>query len=157
STVRSELSLTSCVRRAGVPAAVALGAKLRMAGGNIQKGLLNVCNRESRWISMQTLKQVAAILLMLSLTVSTVWLTHRGDVMTRKAEEGSRKIDAALADGQRAAGTGADYLAYQIELFKSEPYQKSLKASIDAPAIFNASGRYLNRFILPEALNTVRA
>lgn len=98
---------------------------------------------------LERIKQVSIIVLCLALTVSSIWITHRIDVLSRKAEEIAPKFEATIT-------RTSEYVDQQLDRFESEAYQKSLKAGLDTPAVFNASGRYLNRFILPAFLGTVQ-
>lgn len=47
-----------------------------------------------------------------------------------------------------------EYIEYQLDLFQSEPYQKSIKAGIDTAAIYNSVGRSINTVLLPRIYKT---
>jgi hypothetical protein len=54
-------------------------------------------------------------------------------------------------------GTVKDYVQFQTGQLRSDRYQRMIEASFETPAIFNASGRTLNRQILPAARDELRA
>jgi hypothetical protein len=103
----------------------------------------------------QRLKEVLVLTIILLLCLSGVC----GVVITRDIHQVAQTTKATLAELQgasaemkQAAGVGEKFITFQTDRFESDAYQKSLKASIDTPAIYNGTGRLVNTQVIPRLM-----
>jgi len=103
----------------------------------------------------QRLKEALILTCILSLCLLGVCAA----VITRDIHHVAETTQAALAELQgagaeikQAASVGESFVKFQTDRFESEAYQKSLKASIDTPAIYNGTGRLVNTQVIPRLM-----
>ena len=93
-------------------------------------------------MNLPLLKSIAAIVLMLSLTSSIIWITHRVDVGTRKAEELSAQAGATLARTH-------EYVDFQLDMLQSQQGQALIRHNLQIGEATLLSIQKLNRTTIP--------
>lgn len=98
---------------------------------------------------LDRIKQASIIALCLTLAVSIgiITPTLRGTL---------QKTQETAGETKRAATAIADWAEFQTEEFKSERYQRSLKASVDTGAYANSVMRSINVRVIPELVAVLK-
>ncbi|HEY6331735.1 MAG TPA: hypothetical protein VI756_20580 [Blastocatellia bacterium] len=78
-------------------------------------------------------------------------------VGTHDFHSATGRLHGTLENVDDATGSLKNYVAFQTAQLESDRYQRMIEASIQTPAIFNASGRTLNTQVLPAARDELRA
>ena len=64
----------------------------------------------------------------------------------------TQELRGASQNIKNSTARADQYLDQQLDLIQSDAYQKSLKASFDTGAVYNATGRLINTQIIPRAM-----
>lgn len=66
-----------------------------------------------------------------------------------------RETKAMISETRRAAKSVADYVELQTKVLSSEKNQKAIESGLQTLAVYNATGKLLNKSVLPELKNTL--
>jgi hypothetical protein len=110
-------------------------------------------------MTLDKVYEVAKIILCITLSSCLIVGTHDWHSLSGELHGTAVNLNGAAAQVEGAAGqingasaAGRKYIDFQARQFESPAYQKWLAASLQMPAMFNATARSLNRETVP-ALN----
>lgn len=97
------------------------------------------------YLAGKNIKNILVCALLLCLILVTIRINgligQTADTMTQ--------VKYMATELKGSAGAGREYLDFQLDLFKTDSYQKSIKAGVDTPAFVNSMIRSINTLTLP--------
>ena len=102
-------------------------------------------------------KNVAIGIAALVFAVCMVFVTHYIASVTGRTHGTLDNLDASTGTIKDTSKVVGDYLTFETKQLQSDEYQRMIKASFETPGIFNASGRSLNKEVIPAARDELKA
>lgn len=96
-------------------------------------------------------KHILELTVAVFLIVAMLFLANAG----RRVNTILEHADSAISNVDRTTDRARAYLDFQTDLLQTPSYQKSLKASLQAPAVANGTFRLINTQLVPRAVKTL--